>query len=67
MTTSARNNFLATIGTVIQDATVTKVKLITTTTPSAWTSLITRTSADKFTVGQTVQGMANPVDVWLSK
>jgi len=67
MTTSARNNFLATVDSVTQDATVTKLNLVTTTTPSAWTSLITRTSADKFTVGQTVQGMANPVDVWLSK
>ncbi|CQR74804.1 hypothetical protein SOV_08280 [Sporomusa ovata DSM 2662] len=67
MTTSARNNFMATVGSVTQDATVTKLNLITTTTPSSWTSLITHTSANKFTVGQTVLGMANPVDVWISK
>lgn len=67
MTTSARNNFLAMVGSVTQDATVTKLNLITTTTPSSWTSLITRTSADKFTIGQTVLGLANPVDVWVAK
>ncbi|TWH47590.1 TOBE domain-containing protein [Sporomusa sp. KB1] len=67
MTTTARNNFLATVSSVVQDATVTKVNLLTTTTPSAWTALITRTSADKFSIGQTVYGMANPVDIWLSK
>ncbi|WP_094603234.1 hypothetical protein SPSIL_011940 [Sporomusa silvacetica DSM 10669] len=67
MTTTARNNFLATVSSVVQDATVTKVNLLTTTTPSSWTSLITKTSAVKFAVGNTVYGMANPVDVWLAK
>ena len=67
MTTSARNNFEATVNSVTQDATMTKLELVTTTTPSSWTSLITRTSADKFSIGQTVYGMANPVDIWLSK
>lgn len=67
MTTTARNNFLARVSSVTTDSTTTKVNLLTLTTPSAWTSLITKTSAVKFAVGNTVYAMANPVDIWLSK
>jgi molybdopterin-binding protein len=67
MTTSARNTFNATVVTVISDSINSKILLVPTSTPSTWTSLITHTSASKFSAGQTVYGMANPCDVWLCK
>ncbi len=64
---SQRNQFTASIFSKIADAYVAKIYLQPLQTPSTWTSTITKTSATKFSVGNTILGFALPVDVTLSK
>lgn len=67
MATSQRNQFTATIYGITANSTTASIILRPLTTPSTWTSTITKTSATKFAIGQSIFGFALPVDITLAK